>query len=203
MTNDINKTSEDLNEVDYTQNEATNSSSEPATATNAEASNTPVTKPDTSNAVTAIEYSGATDGNKQLSRFGITSERLAAAQTGVSANRSKATGDHRSYHIDTVKQHYKAIIAGYGGVTCLSAPTVLQWLVANGFGKTANGTVMRGANAIGDVLGQHGLSLPWRVVAGKKRYALDFVNATAAEKIEAHEQLCRLSALELRALPVA
>ncbi len=85
----------------------------------------------------------------------------------------------------------------------LSANTVLKWLVENGHGRTAKGHVIRGPNAIGDALGDHGLGLPRIHLEGKIRYALTHVDSSQFEKVEGQKLLNDLTAEERRVLPYA
>ena len=62
---------------------------------------------------------------------------------------------------------------------------------------------MRRANAIGDVLGRKGLKLPCVRKAGRRYYALEFIEATDDAKAEAQALLDSFSSIEIKALPVA
>lgn len=90
----------------------------------------------------------------------------------------------------------------------LCAKTILNFLKSKGEALTKHGTPMR-SFTIGDVLGAHGLNLPWvyfleAVAVGKRRphkyYALTLVNSPEDQVRAAKEALDKATPTELQAI---
>lgn len=135
-------------------------------------------------------------------KLGLVPERIASFRAGLVNRPPAVSTGHRSVHTDAIKANHEAMIADYG-VNCICAESVRAWLVEHNLGRTKDGRPMRGANAIGDALGEKGLGLPWIIIGGKKRYALAWATASTAEKEAAQVELNQLPQKELEELPYA
>ena len=154
------------------------------------------------NAIESTEVQPTT--NNLRNQWGLTPERIKARREAMlRAPTAHATGSHRQVHIEAIRAGAPSIIEANGGAVFLSANAVLKWLIENGYGRTAKGHVIRGPNAIGDALGDHGLGLPRIHLGGKIRYALTHVDSSQSEKIEGQKLLHNLTTEERRALPYA
>lgn len=160
------------------------------------------TFPETATPEGAGDVATSTGLSDLLKNLGVTAERMNEVLQVKDKPSRKTSTNHRKVHTDAIKLHYKEMITE-NGAACQSAATVLAWLIAKGMGRTAIGQVMRGANAMGDALGDKGLGLPFIVMGGKKRYALNYAESPAGEKEAAQEGLNTLSETQLAALPYA
>ncbi len=139
---------------------------------------------------------------EMLAKLGITDQRLADARAGKFDRATNHTLVHRLVHMNAIRENVDAILEDHKPAEYFSAAALLEWLIEHGFGRTAKGRPLRGANAIGDAAGTEGLMLPF-VDRGKKRYAIKFANASAEEKAEVQEALNNLTEEQLKALPIA
>lgn len=104
----------------------------------------------------------------------------------------------RQASADKVKQFASRLVDEAGGISFLSATTVLTT-----FAKIGQPLHFRCSNALGDVLGKEGLKLPFINIRGKRRYALHMATNPDHEKAEFQAWLDGLDAASRRNLQVA